>query len=436
MAHVRANKDKRVNKILYTIQNGLYVAKQEGEEWGRVVTPECIRDSILRAFHTADLAGHQGERRTFLQIRMYFFWPNMKRQIERWVKACLGCRKRKTPRPMRADITEAMLATYPNETVAIDIVGPFPRSDRGNTYILTMIDTFTRWPVAVPIKDRGSATIANAIYKFWICDKGVPMKIISDRAREFVSRGMKQLGAYMGTRMITTSGYNPAGNSSVERFHRYLNASLSIIYEKVLADWDDYVPAALFSYRASRNDTTGHSPFFLEHGRNPQTPLGNLFPYLQKKEEPENFVRTITDNLEKAFERVRELQKAAADKNKARRPRQYKPNFKPGDFLLLMARSAPEGRLVERDEEGRPIPIPEKMRNKYTGPFKMIRWVGERQCAIEIMGEEQIHSVTRLIKHYVWDDIHTRTDVPAPRTPHTVPSPPGIGDLILSQGEK
>ena len=106
-----------------------------------------------------------------------------------------------------------------------------------------MIDTFTRWPVATPIKDRSSATIATAIYKHWICDKAVPLKIISDRAREFISRGVKQLAARLGTVLLTTSGYNPTGNSSIERFHRYLNSSLSIVYEKIKADWDDYIPA-------------------------------------------------------------------------------------------------------------------------------------------------------------------------------------------------
>ena len=131
------------------------------------------------------------------------------------------------------------------------------------------------------------------------------MKIISDQAREFVSKGIKQLAGYMGTNLITTSGYNPTGNSSVERFHRYLNASLSIIYGKVLTNWDEYIPSVLFSYRASRNDTTGHAPFFLEHGRDPQLPRGNLFPYLQRKDEPENFVRNIMGNLSQAFTKAR-----------------------------------------------------------------------------------------------------------------------------------
>lgn len=156
-----------------------------------------------------------------------------------------------------------------------------------------------------------------------------------------------------------------------------------------------------------------------------------MFPYLQKKEEPETFVRTVTENLRKAFEKVRTLQKAAAAKNKARKPAQFKPDFKPGDMLLLMTREARAGRLEGRDEEGKAIPLPEKLRNKFAGPYKMLRWVGERKCAIEISGMEHIHHVNRLIKHHVWDDIHESTDIATPRPLPTPTAPPEKGDLIL-----
>ena len=46
------------------------------------------------------------------------------------------------------------------------------------------------YPIACsqsPLKTKAALPIANAIYDRWICDKSVPLKIISDRAREFVS---------------------------------------------------------------------------------------------------------------------------------------------------------------------------------------------------------------------------------------------------------
>ena len=217
----------------------------------------------------------------------------------------------------------------------------------------------------------------------------------------------------------------------MERFHRYFNAALSIVFDKIKATWDEIIPSILFSYRASVNDTTGYSPFFLEHGRHPQLPLGTLFPYLQKKEErKEDFVKDITDKLEFAFDLARERQKVAAERNKARKHAQYKPNFKPGDFILLMERAAKEGRLEEKDEEGKHISIPHKLRNRYTGPYEMVRWAGERHCTILMRGKEVTHNVNRLIKHHVWDEEHMCTDRPH-RVEEREETRPEIGDLIV-----
>ena len=110
------------------------------------------------------------------------------------------------------------MSGYPNQTIAIDILGPFLQSIAGNMWVLTIIDQFTRWPVAVPIPDRTSATIANAIFKHWICEKGVPYKIVSDQGRELVSAGMEQLCLRLGIAKVSTSGYNPKSNATVERF--------------------------------------------------------------------------------------------------------------------------------------------------------------------------------------------------------------------------
>lgn len=94
---------------------------------------------------------------------------------------------------MRAGETTPQLARYPNQVMAMDIFGPMPISTENHRWVLTMIDQFTRWPVAVPIPDRNSETIADAIYKHWVCEKGVPHCIISDRGRELISKGIQQL---------------------------------------------------------------------------------------------------------------------------------------------------------------------------------------------------------------------------------------------------
>jgi hypothetical protein len=182
--------------------------------------------------------------------------------------------------------------------------------------------------------------------------------------------------------------------------------------DKTRVNWDEYIPSILFAYRASVNDTTTHSPFFLETGREPQLPMGNLFPFIRKEEKMEDFVKNITSKLDFAFKRTRELQEAAAEKNKARKPEQHTPNFKEGDFLLLQARSAKESRFEEKDSQGKNIPMPKKLQNSFTGPFRMVGWRdNKRSCIIEMEnGKRVTHNVNRLVKHHVWDEFHDDTN--------------------------
>ena len=124
-------------------------------------------------------------------------------------------------RPLRQGITHPVFSCFPNHTVAIDIVGPLIETPSGNQWILTMIDVFTRWPLAVAIPNRKSSVIGKIIFERWVCEKGVPKQIISDRGRELISQGIKSLCARIGIRKLETGGYNPTGNASVERFHRF-----------------------------------------------------------------------------------------------------------------------------------------------------------------------------------------------------------------------
>ena len=55
MEYVRGHIDRWHNKTFYTIQSGVYIAKREGDEWGRIIAPERLRAHILRSFHNSAL---------------------------------------------------------------------------------------------------------------------------------------------------------------------------------------------------------------------------------------------------------------------------------------------------------------------------------------------------------------------------------------------
>ena len=98
----------------------------------------------------------------------------------------------------------------------VDIVCPLPNSN-GYTYILVLVDRFSRWPVAVPIKDSCTETIINALMHDWISLYGIPETITSDRGSQFLSQEWKDLLKFLGICHICTTAYHPQSNGLAER---------------------------------------------------------------------------------------------------------------------------------------------------------------------------------------------------------------------------
>jgi hypothetical protein len=82
--------------------------------------------------------------------------------VKHWIKHCHPCQRRKNSKRHRQGLHKSVLQTRPFETVSIDLVGKFPTAD-GNKYILTIIDHFTRYPIAVPISSKKAPVVAQAL---------------------------------------------------------------------------------------------------------------------------------------------------------------------------------------------------------------------------------------------------------------------------------
>ena len=60
----------------------------------------------------------------------------------------------------------------PWETVSIDIVGPLPVDGKSHRYIVTMMDVYSRYLIASPVKNHKASTVSRCLYEsvvgiFW-----------------------------------------------------------------------------------------------------------------------------------------------------------------------------------------------------------------------------------------------------------------------------
>jgi hypothetical protein len=110
-----------------------------------------------------------------------YWWETLRRDVKECVKACDACAKIKTGPRIRAPLGEALEANECLDVVSLDVVGPLPVTERGNKYLLTFVDHFTRFCEAIPIPSQDTETIAREFVIRIITQLGVPKKLLTDR---------------------------------------------------------------------------------------------------------------------------------------------------------------------------------------------------------------------------------------------------------------
>jgi len=158
----------------------------------------------------------------------------------------------------------------------MDIIGPLPKTKRGNEYILTLQDQPTKFCMGIPLPDQTSETIAEAFVDRFICILGAPKAILTDQGRNFISDLMKKVAKIF---RIRTTVFHPQSNGSLERSHHALGEYLKQ-YASDQKQWDKWIPykwsLAIFNHNTSVHEVTKHTPYELVFGKVARIPSNEL----------------------------------------------------------------------------------------------------------------------------------------------------------------
>lgn len=322
----------------------------------QIVVPQKLRDELLRSAHDDLLGGHLGRERTYQRLRDKYWWPRLYHDVEEWVKTCESCQAKKDPRHTKGGQLESIPVSRPFERMGMDLIGPLPKTYRGNKYILVMIDYLTKWVEAFALPKDTAEAVAEKFVEEVVCRFGAPEILLTDRGKQFLGKLMSQVNRLLGIRKENTTAYHPQTDGLVERFNHTLVDMLAKYVAGHQKDWDIYIPYVLFAYRVTPQESTGESPFYLMTGRTPITPEDVSMGVKTDAERlPEVIIR-----LKDARELARRSIEWAQDKQReAYNKRREEREFRTGQLVLVYVPAVKRGRV-------------KKLTSKWRGPYIVI----------------------------------------------------------------
>ena len=132
---------------------------------------------MLERIHTD---GHLGVRKTLRVFRRRFEGIRDKMFCESVLTSCEGCQLGSDYRPMKVPHGQ-IESTSPWDMLSIDVMGPFIGSKKGERYILSIIDCFSKYLILVALRDHTAPSVSKALYERVIGYFGWPRRILSDR---------------------------------------------------------------------------------------------------------------------------------------------------------------------------------------------------------------------------------------------------------------
>lgn len=202
---------------------------------------------------------HIGKHKLYSLLIQRLWHPKINNICADITSSCYKCQAYKISNIIFAPPTLKIATTRPFELVAMDLI-QFPRSARGNQYAVVMVDHFTKWVSAIPLRNKQSSSVASA-FKQNILPflPKLPERLLTDNGREFIGPEFEELLRNQEIKHVLTTPYTPASNGAVERVNRTLSQYLRMAITRPSL-WDEDLPQVVLVYNHTVHSETNMTP--------------------------------------------------------------------------------------------------------------------------------------------------------------------------------
>jgi hypothetical protein len=294
----------------------------------KILIPKSLIKHCLEVAHTP----HFGSYKTYEFLRQKYYWINMYKDVANFCKNCIRCMKAKP----KAKITTTNLISKKDlsvgELLAIDAVGPLPRSIDNKMYIITIIDHYSKYLEAIPVPNIKSQTVIKVLDDYF-SKFGISKIVLSDNGSNFTSQELEKYFKDMNIEHRKSSVYYPQSNGLIERVHRTLKESITALTEKVF-NWTKNLLIFKLYYNNSKHLATLYTPAEVFFGRSLRLPL-NVFDDPKFAEDLDVYVNKVKELQEEIKKNIEENENKYINIHQKYIKGRSKPNLRLGDHVFL-----------------------------------------------------------------------------------------------------
>ena len=160
-----------------------------------------------------------------------------------WVRKCkiTECQTAKGPNLHTYVEMQSIRKDQKGELIAVDFLGPLPRSIRGVKRILVCFDLFSEAVHLYPIMRPTTKVVLKILLQKYILAYCKMKKVLSDQEMEFQSEVWEKTLRENGIQPVLTSVRHPQGNLA-ERVSKELGKYLRIYCHDQHNNWAEYLP--------------------------------------------------------------------------------------------------------------------------------------------------------------------------------------------------
>ena len=238
----------------------------------RRCVPKKFRKLIVALCHDSEWVGaHMGRNKTVQRVSEKFYFPRMSKYIEAYVAVCPACQCSKHAKNKPKIPIGTIEANGVWDLVCIDLWKSGVTSKKGNKYVLTVVDAFSKLAVPIAIPSKKAEVVAKALMEV-ISDKGPMRRLHSDQGKEFCNEVIDKLCDLFHVSKQRTTAYHPMGNGFAERIHQFYRSAITSFVNSSGSNWDEFLPALKLAYNSAMHSALGVSPFEVFYGRRVDIP--------------------------------------------------------------------------------------------------------------------------------------------------------------------